>query len=57
MKTISILTLEKEKMLSIVLKKNIFKLMLNSVYGKTMDNLRKRINVRLVNNKKFFLMF
>ena len=24
--------------------------MINSVYGKTMENLRKRINVRLVNN-------
>ena len=29
------------------------KLMINSVYGKAMENLRKRINVRLVNNKKF----
>ena len=28
--------------------------MINSVYGKTMENLRKRINVRLVNNKKDF---
>ena len=25
-----------------------FKLMINSAYGKTMENLRKRINVRLV---------
>ena len=40
-----------EKMLSIVLKKT-FKLMINSIYGKTMENLRKRINVRLVNNTK-----
>ena len=31
-----------------------FKLIINSVYGKTMENLRKRINVRLVNNKKQF---
>ena len=26
--------------------------MINSIYGKTMENLRKRINVRLVNNAK-----
>ena len=26
--------------------------MINSVYGKIMENLRKRINVRLVNNAK-----
>ena len=30
--------------------KDFFKLMINSVYGKAMENLRKRINVRLVNN-------
>ena len=29
--------------------------MINSVYGKTIENLRKRINVRLVNNAKEFL--
>ena len=33
-------------------KKDFFKLMINSVYGKTMKNLRKRVNVRFVNNKK-----
>ena len=32
--------------------KDFFKLMINSVYCKTMGNLRKRVNVRLVN--KFF---
>ena len=31
-----------------------FKLMVNSVYGKAMENLGKRINVRLVNKKKSF---
>ena len=35
--------------------KDFFKLMINSVYGKTMENLRKRINVRLLNNEKYFL--
>ena len=35
--------------------KDFFKLMINSVYGKTMGNLRKRINVRLVNNAEDFL--
>ena len=29
--------------------------MINSIYGKTMENLRKRSNVRFVNNKKDFL--
>ena len=28
----------------------IFKLMINSLYGKTMENLQKGINVRLINN-------
>ena len=31
--------------------------MINSVCGKTMENLRKRINVRLVNNEKDFLKY
>ena len=37
--------------------KDFFKLMTNSVYGKTMENLRKRINVRFVNNKKHFKIY
>ena len=37
--------------------KDFFKLMINSVYGKTMESLRKRINVRLVNNEKAFLTY
>ena len=31
--------------------------MINSVYEKTMENLRKRINVRLANNEKDFLKY
>ena len=34
--------------------KDFFKLMINSVYGKTMEDLRKRISVRLVANEKDF---
>ena len=44
-------------MLLIVLKKKNIKLMINSVYGKTMENLWKRINVRLVNNEKKFFKY
>ena len=40
-----------------VFKKDFFKLMTNSVYGKTMENLQKRINVRLVNNEIDFLKY
>ena len=42
-------------MLLILLKKTFFKLMINSGYGKTMENLGKRINIRLVNNGKGYL--
>ena len=31
--------------------KDFFKLMVNSFYEKSMENLRKRVNVKLVNNK------
>ena len=37
--------------------KDFFKLMVNSVYGKSMGNLRKRINVKLVNNKENYLKY
>ena len=37
--------------------KYFFKLMINSVYGKTMENLLKKINVRLIHNAKEFLKY
>ena len=37
--------------------KDFFKLMINPVYGKTMENLRKRINVKFANDKKDFLKY
>ena len=46
---------KKEVMLLIVLKKNFFKLMINSAYGKTIENFLKRISVKVVNNGRNFL--
>ena len=37
--------------------KNFFKSMINSVYGNTRGNLRKRINVRLVKKEKYLLKY
>ena len=37
--------------------KDFFKLMINFGYGKTMENLRKKINVRLVNKVDDFLKY
>ena len=39
------------------LEKEFFKLIIDSVYGKAMENWRKRINVRLINNAKDFLKY
>ena len=35
--------------------KDFFRLMINSVYGKTMGNLRKKNNVKVVKNERDFL--
>ena len=43
---------EKRKNATNNFEKDFPKLMTNSVYGKTMQNLRKRINVRFVNYEK-----
>ena len=37
--------------------KDFLKLMINFVYSKTMENLQKRINIRLVNNENHFLKY
>ena len=48
---------EKRKNAANDFEKDFFKLMINSVYGKTMENLSKRINVRLVNNAEAFFKY
>ena len=46
------MTLIQTKGKMLPLKQTYFKLMNNSTFGKTMENLRKRISVRLVNSAK-----
>ena len=48
---------EKRKNATNDFEKDYFTLIINSVYGKTMENLRKRINVRLVNNAEKILKY
>ena len=37
--------------------KNLFKLLNNAVYGKAMENMRKRIKIRITTNEKDFLKY
>ena len=48
---------EKRKNAANDFEKYFFELMLSSVYGKIMENLLKRISVRLVNNAEDFLKY
>ena len=46
---------EKRKQSTDEFNKNFFKLIINCVYGKSMENIRKRINFELINDKKTYL--
>ena len=50
-----ILTPRKKKNAVNSLEKDFFKLIINSVFYKTMENLRKRVSVKIVNNEKVYL--
>ena len=57
MKTYIDFDTEKRKNAANSFQKDLFKLMNNSIYGKTIENLRKKITVRLVNNAKDYLKY
>ena len=46
---------EKRKQSTDELNKNLYKLLNNCIYGKSIENQRKRINVKLINNQKTYL--
>ena len=47
--------IEKRKEAKDQFSKNLFKLLINCIYGKCMENLRKRISVKLINNSKDYI--
>ena len=48
---------EKRKNSKNSFEREFFKLMVNSIYGKTAENIRKRINVKLINNSKDYASY
>ena len=46
---------EKRKKSTDEFSKNLFKLMINCIYGKSIENQRKRIDVKLINDQKTYL--
>ena len=49
-----IVTLKKRQVSSDKFNKNLYKLLNNCIYGKSIENIRKRINVKLINDKKAY---
>ena len=45
---------EKRKQSNDEFNKNLYKLLNNCIYGKSMENQKKRINVKLINDKKVY---